>query len=78
MSAAACSRLDAQSRVDEVNEALGLDLPTSPDYETIAGFLLFLIRRIPKHGEQIVFGDLRFTVLKMIGPKIDRLRVERL
>jgi CBS domain containing-hemolysin-like protein len=70
--------IDAQGRVDEVNEALGLDLPTSPDYETVAGFLLFLIRRIPRQGEQINYRDLRFTVLRMVGPKIDRLRVEKL
>jgi len=70
--------MDAQSRIDEVNETLGLDLPESPDYETVAGFLLFLIRRIPRQGEQIIYRDLRFTVLKMLGPKIDRLRVEKL
>ncbi len=70
--------IDAHSRVDEVNEALGLDLPTAPDYETVAGFLLFLIRRIPRQGEQINYRDLRFTVLKMVGPRIDRLRVEKL
>ena len=49
--------IDAQSRVDEVNEALGLDLPTSSDYETVAGFLLFLIRRIPKQGEVIPYDE---------------------
>jgi CBS domain containing-hemolysin-like protein len=70
--------IDAQSRVDEANEALGLDLPTSPDYETVAGFLLFLLRRIPRQGEQINYRDLRFTILKRVGPKIERLRVERL
>jgi CBS domain containing-hemolysin-like protein len=70
--------IDAQGRVDEVNEALGLDLPTSPDYETVAGFLLFLIRRIPRQGEQVNYRDLRFTVLRMVGPKIDRLKVEKL
>jgi CBS domain containing-hemolysin-like protein len=70
--------IDAQSRVDEVNEALGLDLPAAADYETVAGFLLFLIRRIPRQGEQINYRDLRFTVLKMVGPRIDRLRVEKL
>ena len=47
--------IDAQTRVDEVNEALKLDLPTSPDYETLAGFLLFQIRRIPKQGEVITY-----------------------
>ena len=49
--------IDAQSRVDEVNDALKLDLPTSPDYETVAGFLLFLIRRIPRTGDQIPYGS---------------------
>ena len=33
--------IDAQSRIDEVNEALGVHLPLSPDYETVAGFILF-------------------------------------
>jgi CBS domain containing-hemolysin-like protein len=69
--------IDAQTRVDEVNEALKLDLPASPDYETLAGFLLFQIRRIPKQGEVIAYGDLRFTVVKMVDRKIERVRVER-
>jgi CBS domain containing-hemolysin-like protein len=70
--------IDAQTRVDEVNEALKVDLPTSPDYETLAGFLLFQIRRIPKQGEVIPYEDLRFAVVKMVGRKIERVRVERL
>ena len=69
--------IDAQSRVDEVNEALGLDLPSAADYDTVAGFLLFEIRRIPRVGEVIAYRDLRFTVLEMAGPKIERLRVEQ-
>lgn len=69
--------IDAQTRVDEVNEALNLNLPTSDDYETVAGFLLFQIRRIPRVGEQIVYSNLRFTVLAMSGRKIERVRVER-
>jgi len=68
--------IDAQSRIDEVNEALKLDLPTSSNYETVAGFLLFLIRRIPRVGDQIAYENLRFTVLQMNGRKIERLRVE--
>jgi CBS domain containing-hemolysin-like protein len=69
--------IDAQSRVDEVNEALRLALPTSADYETVAGFLLFLIRRIPRQGDQIAYEDLRFTVTQMTGRKIARVKVER-
>ena len=75
--------IDAQTRVDEVNELLGVDLPTSPEYETVAGFLLFQWREIPKVGDSLVYDQpgpdqaLRFTVTKMIGPKIERVRVER-
>lgn len=69
--------IDAQTQVNEVNEALGLDLPTSPDYETLAGFLLFQIRRIPKVGETVTYENLRITIKQMEGPKIARVRVER-
>ncbi len=69
--------IDAQSRVDEVNQALGLDLPTAADYDTVAGFLLFEIRRIPRTGEAVTYRNLRFTILEMSGPKIERLRIER-
>ncbi len=69
--------IDAQTQVNEVNEALGLDLPTSPDYETLAGFILFQIRRIPKPGEAITHENLRITIAQMAGPKIVRVRVER-
>ncbi len=75
--------IDAQTRVDELNEALKLDLPTADEYETVAGFLLFQWRHIPKQGESLNFAapghdrTFRFTVTKMTGPKIERVRVER-
>jgi CBS domain containing-hemolysin-like protein len=69
--------LDGQTRVDEVNDALRVELPTSPDYETLAGFLLFQTRRIPKQGEVIPYDKLRFTIARMEGRKIERVRVER-
>ena len=55
----------------------GSNLPTSSDYETLAGFLLFQIRRIPKQGEVIPYDKLRFTIARMEGRKIERVRVER-
>jgi CBS domain containing-hemolysin-like protein len=75
--------IDAQTRVDEVNELIGVDLPTSPEYETIAGLLLFQWREIPKVGDSLIFDRpgpdhaIRFTVTAMTGPKIERVRVER-
>ena len=67
--------IDAQLRVDEINSKLDLQLPESPDYETVAGFLLYLIRHIPVEGEKISWNDLMFTIAKMSGPKIERVRI---
>ncbi|HID63977.1 MAG TPA: HlyC/CorC family transporter [Anaerolineae bacterium] len=69
--------IDAQLRVDEVNEELDLHLPEGEDYETVAGFILYLLRYIPREGEQLRYGNLRITVTKMKGPKIERVQIRR-
>jgi CBS domain containing-hemolysin-like protein len=69
--------IDAQLRVDEVNEALDLRLPEGEDYETVAGFILYLLRYIPREGEQVRYGNLRMTVTNMKGPKIERVQIRR-
>lgn len=45
----------------EANEKLKLDLPPG-DYETVAGFLIHQLGRIPKSGTDYRFGKLRFLV----------------
>lgn len=54
-----------------------LHLPEGEDYETVAGFILYLLRYIPWEGEQLRYGDLRMTVTKMKGPKIERVQIKR-
>jgi CBS domain containing-hemolysin-like protein len=71
-------QLDAQMRVEEVNEQLGLGLPTREDYETVSGFVLYAIRRIPKEGDQFKVANLNFKIARMVGPKIDRVAITRL
>lgn len=72
------AQLDAQIRVEQANEELGLTLPTSDEYETISGFILFSLRRIPKEGDQFRTGNLRITITRMDGPKIEKVLVTRL
>jgi CBS domain containing-hemolysin-like protein len=65
--------IDAGIRVDELNEELDLRLPDHPDYETVAGFVLFQLRRVPDTGDSFRYGDLQVTVSEMRGPKIEKL-----
>lgn len=71
-------QIDAQMRVQQVNEQLATGLPESEDYETIAGFILYALRHIPKEGEQFRMGSWRITVTRMDGPKIEKVLLTRL
>ncbi len=70
-------QVDAQLRIDEVNEVLELDLPESDDYETLAGFILYLLRHIPKQDEQLRYKSLKITVTEMKGPKIEQVQIRQ-
>ncbi len=67
--------VNAQLRVDEVNEELGLNLPENDLYETVAGFLLYEMGRVPQEGEEYEWNGLRFHIVSMKGPKIERVRI---
>lgn len=69
--------VDGLMRIEEVNEELQLVVP-SGEYETLAGFVLDRLGRLPNAGEQITFDGATFTVLEMQGPRIGRIQVTRI
>jgi len=68
--------IDAGLRIEEVNEELELDLPPG-DYETIAGFILSHLGRIPKQGEHLKYKDMKLTILEMRGRKVERILITK-
>ncbi|MBI2850490.1 MAG: HlyC/CorC family transporter [Chloroflexi bacterium] len=69
-------QIDGGMRVEEVNEEMSLGLPEG-DYETVAGFILHLLHRIPKQGEQIKWRNLKLVITKMSGLKIEEIMVTK-
>ena len=69
-------QLDGGFRIEEANEELELNLP-SGDYETVAGFILNHLGRIPKQGEQFKYQNLKFVITEMRGMKIAKVIVTR-
>jgi CBS domain containing-hemolysin-like protein len=51
-------------------------LPRDGGVETLAGFILMRLGRIPKGGESVDFEGRRLTVVAMDGRRISRVRVE--
>ena len=70
--------IDARMRIDDLNDALELDLPEDEDYDTVAGFVFSELGYIPKVGEKLESHHARFAVLAADERKITRLRIERL
>ena len=70
------AELDARVHVEELNDAMGLDLPENGDFETVGGFISYTIGRIPRKDEQFRHGKARFTVLAADARKISHVRVE--
>ena len=69
-------RLDAGVGISEINEELDLDLPEG-EYQTVAGFILDSLGRIPEEGEVVEFGNLKLTVKAMSGVKIETVELIR-
>lgn len=58
-------RLLGKADIDDVFEETGLSLSSEEDeYDTVAGFCMASIGRIPREGEEFVYGGYTFRVLK--------------
>ena len=58
-----------------------LDIPPFPDdeqFETVAGFLMYVLRKVPRPTESVDHGGFRFEVLDVDHHRIDQLLVTRL
>ena len=69
--------IQAQTPIDEVSEALGVELPEG-EYDTLSGFLYERFGRIPGVGESVEWQGFRFLVESADQRRIERVRVERL
>ena len=65
-------QIDGSMRIEEANEEMGLELPEG-EYETVAGFVLDLLGRIPKPGEQLRYKGLKLVITEMRGVKIEKI-----
>ncbi len=68
-------QVDAQLRVDEINETMGWAIPELDEYETLAGFLLYRMGRVPEEGDSCTYKNYHFRISRMKGPKIEQVMV---
>jgi len=69
--------VDASISLRDLAEQHDLTFPESPEYETLAGFILAQLQRFPRGGEIVTHGDWRLTIVDMDGRRVARVKVER-
>ena len=60
---------------DALAEKLGLEFPEAREFATAAGYVLYVLKNLPREGEVFEDQGWRFEVVDMDGRKIDKLLV---
>jgi putative hemolysin len=68
---------DALISIYDLAEQHHLRFPEAAEYETLAGFVLAQLQRVPRGGEIVAHGEWRLTIVEMDGRRIARVKIER-
>ena len=66
-----------ETEIENVNQVLQMHLDEKDDFETISGFILSKLRRIPNVGEQLKFKDCTFKITKADQQRIIEVEILR-
>lgn len=71
--------IDGFTPIQDVLHVLALEeLPHAAEYETLAGFLMVMLRRVPRRTDSVVWGGYKFEVMDVDSFRIDQVMVSRL
>ncbi len=70
--------LDGATPIRDLELQYGIELPSEAGYETLAGFLLFRLGRIPSVGDEVTEELRKYVITEMERHRIARVRIERL
>lgn len=64
--------------LNDINEYLPFTIPESPDYNSLSGFILYKLNRIPRQGEVLKIDGMEITISKIAHRTIQIVRVRQL
>ena len=68
--------LDGGANIRDLEVQYEIELPRDQGFETLAGFVLAQLGRIPKGGESFDYQGRRYSVMQMEGHRIARIKIE--
>ncbi|NWF93399.1 MAG: HlyC/CorC family transporter [Syntrophaceae bacterium] len=70
--------IDASISLRDLKEDYHIELPESPEYETLGGFLMTALQKIPQTGDTVEVEGKRIRITEMVGQRIAKARLEKI
>ena len=70
--------IDASISLKDLKEDHQITLPESSEYETLGGFLMATLQKIPQTGDRIEVEGKGIKIVEMAGQRISKVRLEKL
>jgi putative hemolysin len=70
--------IDASISLRDLREDDHIALPESPEYETLGGFLMTALQKIPQTGDRVEIEGKRIKIVEMVGQRISKVKLEKL
>ena len=68
--------IDGITPLEDVMRALDIaEFPAAENYETIGGFMMYMLRKIPKKTDSVLYDKYKFEIIDTDNFKIDQLMV---
>lgn len=71
--------IEGGTAIEDLKRAMGIEqLPEEENYETAAGFMMFMLRKVPKPTDSVEYEGVKFEVVDVDHHRIDQLLVKRI
>ncbi len=70
--------IDASISLRDLKEDYKIAFPESPEYETLGGFLMTILQKIPQVGDRVEVEGKRLNIVEMVGQRISKVKLEKL
>ncbi len=69
-------KFSGRIEIEHINDTYHLGIPEDDEYQTLAGYILFSLGKLPQQGDNFEIGNLKFTILKKSATRIELIHLE--
>jgi len=69
--------IDASISLRDLKEDYQIELPESTEYETLGGFVMTALQKIPQVGDVVEIEGKRISIVEMIGQRLAKVKLEQ-